>query len=493
MSLMGIDIGTTGVKVLVFNEDGKILANGYEEYNLIFPKPGWVEFDTKKQWNTIFDVIKKVNLSPEVKKDPVTALAASTFSEGLTPLDTKGNIIHDTIYSTDSRSIKELEFILSKYSREELFKKTGYPPGFICPLNKILWIKNNYPDIFKKTKRILFTDDLLAYKLGIDKPSINYSLASRTLFFDINNKCWIENLLSDLDIDIDLFSKPCPSGIETGYIKKSIVEELGFVGKVSVVTGCQDQSCSAFGVGTFKEGITADGMGTVECIAVCMNEISTTKKMLDNNFSLQVHAIKDKYVTLAYNLSAGSIIKWFRNNLANGDISEIRSLADNLREGPSRLLVLPYFSASGTPYLDPIAKGSIVGLDLNTEKEDIFKGFIEGIVFEICFNIELLLKNGITVSELRVSGGGVKSEFELLLKASIIDKPILRMDIDEAGCLGAMILAGTGTDKFNLEEALYKFIKIKNIIAPDQKLREKYLQKFEQYKKMYNLISQIYD
>ena len=224
MSLLGIDIGTTGIKAIVFSEDGKILATDYMDYSQIFPEPGWVEFDTEDQWNKVFKVIKSVNHAPEVKKDPVTALSVSTFGEGLTPVDSKGNIIHNTLYSTDARSIKELEFILSRYSAETLFKRTGYPPGFICPLNKILWIKNNRPEVYKLTKKILFTDDLLYYKLGIEDTSINYALASRTLFFDIRKKVWAEDILEDFDIDVSLFSKPSPSGVHIGNVSKSVLD-----------------------------------------------------------------------------------------------------------------------------------------------------------------------------------------------------------------------------------------------------------------------------
>lgn len=188
MSLLGIDIGSTVTKAIVFNTDGEILTSDYREYDLLFPQPGWVEFDTKDQWNKIFDVLKKVNSEPNVKKDPVTALSVSTFGEGLTPVDENGNIIFNTIYSIDARSVKELEFILSKYSKKELFEITGFPPGFICPLNKILWIKNNRPEIYKKTKKILFTDDLFYHKLGVEDLRINYALASRTLFFDVRKR-----------------------------------------------------------------------------------------------------------------------------------------------------------------------------------------------------------------------------------------------------------------------------------------------------------------
>ena len=491
MSIMGVDIGTTGTKAIAFSENGKVLATDYKEYNLLFPKTGWVEFDTADQWKKIFEVLKKVNSDPEVIKDPVTAIAVTTVGESFTPVDDKGDILYNTIYSTDARSIKELEFVLSKYNAQYLMDITGYPPGYISPLNKIIWMKNNEPGIYKKTKKFLFTEDLFFHKMGIKNTKINYALASRTLFFDVRTKKWTEDILASFDIDVDLFSAPSPSSVEIGLMDKKIADELGFKGKVSIVTGAHDQPCAALGVGAVKGGISADGMGTVECVTTCMEDAITNEEMLKNNFSCQAHAVDGKYVALAYNMSSGSVVKWFRDNLAGGDNQAIRNISSRLTFEPSKLFTLPYFSASGTPYLDPKPKGSIIGLDLDTGKEDIFKGIIEGLVFEICFNIGLSQSSGVEIVEIRAVGGGSKSDYELKLKASISNRPILRMDITEAGCLASMMLAGLGTRKFTMSEAISQFVKVKDVFEPDQKIRERYLDKFEKYKEIYGLVSKL--
>jgi xylulokinase len=492
MSIMGIDIGTTGTKAIAFSENGKPLASDYKEYNLMFPNPGWVEFDTVGQWNKIFEVIKKVNNDPEVKKDPVTAVAVSTFGESFTPIDDKGKILYNTIYSTDSRSIKESDFVLSKYKAEYLMDITGYPPGYICALNKIIWLKNHEPQVYKKTKKLLFTEDLFFHMMGIKNTKINYALASRTLFFDVRAKTWTKNILDTFDIDVDLFSTPSPSSVEIGFIDKKIADELGFKSNVSIVTGAHDQPCAALGVGAVKGGISSDGMGTVECVTTCMEDALTNKEMLKNNFCCQAHAVDGKYVALAYNLSSGSVVKWFRDNLAGGDNQAIRDISSKLTFEPSNLFTLPYFSATGTPYLDPKPKGSIIGLDLDSSKEDIFKGLIEGLVFEICFNIGLSQSSGIETVEIRAVGGGSKSDYELKLKAAISNRPILRMDVTEAGCLASMMLAGLGTRKFTMSEAISQFVKVKDVFQPDQKIRERYLGKFEKYKEIYGLVSKLF-
>ena len=313
MSLLGIDIGTTGTKAVAFNEEGKEIANGYLEYNLIFPRPGWVEFNTDEIWEKIFNVIKIVNNNEKVKKDPVVGLSVSTIGESFAPVSMEGDILYNTIYSTDSRGLKESDYIYNKISKKELYNITGYPPGFISPLNKILWIKNEMPKIYKKTKKFLFTEDFLYHKLGIEDTKISHSLCSGTLFFDIREKKWSSKILNILDIDENLFSEPVLSGEIIGDIKKEIAEELGFRKRVSIISGGHDQQCAALGSGAFGNGIAADSMGTVECITIPMNRLLVNDYMYSNNYSNQIHVIDGMNTVLAANLSSGSILKWYRD------------------------------------------------------------------------------------------------------------------------------------------------------------------------------------
>lgn len=501
MSLMGIDIGSTGTKAIVFSEEGKILASSYGEYDFVFPNPGWVEFDIVDMWEKVFNVIREVNASEQVKKDPVVALAVSTVGESFTPIDRKGNALYNTIYSTDSRSTKDLEYILSKISAKDLYSITGLIPQFVTALNKILWVKNNMPEIYANTEKILFTEDLLHHKLGLSDLKINYSLSSTTLFFDIRKKIWSKRILDEFDISGDLFSTPTPSGVEVGNIRKDIGEGLGFTRKVSVVTGGHDQQCAALGVGAVVGGIAADGVGTVECVTAVFDEIVIKNSMFENDFSIRAHVIDDMYASFAYNFTAGSVLKWYRDVLAMEEKKEAESknidayeyFFSGLTFEPTGMYVLPYFSSSGTPYHDPVTKGSIIGLGLTTSKKDIFKAMVEGLVFEIVFNIELLEKSGVKVTELRAVGGGSRSDYWLKLKSSVSGKPIKRMNITEAGCLATMMLAGKGIGKFTIDEALSNFIEAREEFLPDKKIKERYLENYENYKKVYRLVSQLFE
>lgn len=501
MSLMGIDIGTTGTKAIVFSEEGKVLANSYLEYNLLFPKPGWVEFDTEDMWGKVFNVIRNVNSREAVQNDPVSALAVSTVGESFTPIDDKGEILCNTIYSADSRSVKELEYMLSVIPAKDLYYITGLPPQYVTALHKIIWVKNNLPDVFKKTSKILFTEELLHHKLGIRDYRINYPLSSTTLFFDLREKKWSSRILGAFDLDPGLFAVPAPSGTEIGRVREDIASDLGFKGRVSIVTGGHDQQCAAFGVGAVSGGIAADGTGTVECVVPVFDDIIMKDSMFDNDFSTRAHIVEDKYVSFAYNLTAGSILKWYRDKLApdQREIAEAmgRDAYDYFFSGlnyePSGIYTLPYFSGSGTPYHDPITKGSMIGLSVSTERKDIFKSLVEGLVFEIGFNLELLDRSGIKINELRAVGGGSRSDYWLTLKASVINTVVKRMDITEAGCLATMMLAGSATGIFTIDEAQEKFVKVEKEFYPDPEITERYREHYEKYKKIYGLISQLYE
>ena len=500
MSILGIDIGSTGVKAIAFNEEGQILVSSYSEYNFIFPKPNWIELDVENMWKQIFNTIRMINSSEEIKKDSVESLSVSAIGSSLTPLDKFGNVLYNTIYPTDTRSIKEHEYILREIPPKALYNICGYPPGFLSPLSKILWVKKNFPHIYLKTKKILFTEDLLYHKLGIRNTKISYSSCSRTLFFDIRSKNWSERILNEFDIDKNLFSEPSISGIEIGYIEKDTRNNLGFKKKVSVVTGGFDEYCNALGVGAIKSETAANNIGSTECITTVTDRIIINNNMFKNNFSTQDHVIRGKYITLAYNITAGSIIKWFKDEIISEEKTEINKtklssydfLFSGLTFKPSGLVFLPYFAGSGTPYLDPKSKGALIGLNLSTGKKDIFKSIIEGLVFEITVNLELLKKSGVNILEIRAMGGGTKSDYWLNLKSSIINMPIKRMKITEAGCLAAMILAGYGTNKFNINEAVKNFVEIDKEFYPDKNIHSKYIESLERYRKLYKLIKQIF-
>jgi xylulokinase len=497
MSLLGIDIGTTGCKAMAFNINGDVIASSYKEYSLLISSDGLVEYDPDEVLKSVKAIIRNVNSCPGIAKDPVEAFSISVPGDEVLPIDKNGKALYNVICSLDSRGLKENEFVNKKIGIRKLYNITGLPPSNMYALNRILWFKNSSTGIYSKVYKFASWDSYIFKNFGLDCVS-DYSVCSRTLAFDIVNKKWSEEILNSLDIPAELFPECLPSGKVIGVLPDAIADDLGFVKKVYGVSGGFDQICAALGSGVIREGMASVGSGTVECMQVIVPNPITSETMLKSNYPFSNHILKDSYICLAINFGGGSLLKWFRDNIAyeekleaEGRKIDIYKLFDEkAAKSQNPLLVYPYFEGAQTPINDPFAKGIMMGFTLGTKKEDIIRGILEGITFELKLNIDTLEKNGIKIDSLNASGGGSKSDFWLQLKADITGKPIRSLNINEAGCLAASIIAGYGIGKYNsISDAVKQIIKIKKEYYPDRKNYGYYSGRFELYKKMYPLIS----
>ena len=500
MSLLGLDIGSTGTKGLVFSEDGRVIAKAYREYPMRFPRAGWVEIDSNEMWDKILDLLRELNaklnsgLDYGSARDPITALSVSTFGEAFTPVDKTGGILFNTIYPLDSRCTDELARVVEDFGENFLYETTGVIPSYLYSLSKLLWIKKHASGVYKKTDRFLFNEDMLFRRLGLTDTKVSYSLSSRTMFFDLKEKAWSSKILDRYGIAPERFSSPAPSGEIVGEISRKVGEELGFERPVYLVTGGHDQACAALGAGSIREGTAADGIGTVECLVPAFDGMRINDRMKKNGFCCEPSALSGLYVTLAYNMTAGSVLSWYRNTIGFKD--EHRSKQEGidfydyvfrrLEYKPAKVHTFPYFGASGTPYFYPRALGAFVGLSLDTDNREIMQSIIEGLTFEMKYNLDSLEESGVRTSELRAIGGGAKSDYWLQLKSNLLEKPVYRMEVEEAGCLATMILAGVATSVFpSCEEAVNRFVRIKNEFRPKGDNLDLYLAKYEKYKKMF--------
>ena len=299
MSLLGIDIGTTGCKAIVFDTYGKMLASSYKEYGLIISKEGLVEYDPEEVLKSIKAIIKNINSNPQVIKDPTEAFSLSVPGDEALPVNKNGKALHNMICSLDSRGIKENLVICEKIGVKKLYDITGLPPSNMYALNRILWLKSNNGEIYNSTYKFVCWDSYIFKNLGFDFVS-DYSVCSRTLAFDIINKRWSEEILNKLNISSDLFPKCLPSG-KLGVLPKELASELGFKKKVYAVTGGFDQICAALGSGVIKKGRASVGTGTVECMQVFVANPITNDSMLKSSYPFSNHILKDSYICLAIN------------------------------------------------------------------------------------------------------------------------------------------------------------------------------------------------
>lgn len=498
MGILGLDVGTTGCKATVFDYQGNIKSSAYREYDVITPKPGWQELNPEKVWGSVKWVIKRS--VQEYAGEEIKAISISSFGEAATPVDRDGNILYNSILYIDPRGEQEIGIIHEKLGNDRVLEITGSSIHPMYTLGKIVWIKENLPEIYKKTWKFLLYGDFIMYKLGA-QPSIDYSLAARTMAFDITQKQWSDEILDCVGVEQDKFSFPVQGGSIIGQISKNIAYELGLPKGVLLVAGGHDQPCAALGAGITESRKAVDGMGTVECITPAFDKPVLSPEMVKYNFACVPHLKKDMYVTYAFNFTSGSLLKWYRDTFAFEEKRIVQQkrvdvydlIIKNAKKEPSDIFILPHFSGAATPYMDTDSKGAMVGLSLDTDKSEIIKAVLEATNYEMMVNIECLERAGIYIDELRAVGGGAKSDYWLQLKADMTGKKIVSLNVAEAGTLGVAMLAGTASGAYkSVDQAASRLIRVKKEYYPDPKLTNIYAQKFLDYKKIYPAVKSIY-
>jgi xylulokinase len=497
MSYLGLDIGTSGCKALVFDDHGKELASAYSEYPLITPKEGWVELDSEEVCAKCFDVIKEVAL--KTSADPILAMGISSLGEAFTPVDKNGTILGNGMVSSDTRASGLVDEFCAAFGSEKLYLSTGHTAYPMFSLFKLIWIRKNRPELWEKTAKFLCFEDLLHLKLGLD-PAIGYPLAGRTMLFNVIDHQWDEQILSAIGLESNQLAKPLPSGSVVGTIPAKIASQLSLQNEVLVVTGGHDQSCGALGAGIVSEGMAMYATGTVECITPAFEKPVFSDNQFKSNYCTYDFVIPDMYTTVAYSLTGGNILKWYRDEfafrekeIAKQNVRNIYDIIlDSLPQSPSKLLVLPYFTPTGTPYFDSQITGAIIGLRFNTTREEILRALLEGVAFEMRLNLSILEKSGIVIDELRAIGGGAKSKIWTQLKANVLNKPITTVLVTEAGCLGVAILAKSAITGISAKVIVSEWVKIAQTIFPQNEFVEHYDKQFQTYMKLYPALKSIH-
>ncbi|MHC1696191.1 MAG: L-fuculokinase [Eubacteriales bacterium] len=484
MAFIGLDIGTTGCKALSFGEDGQSHACSYMEY---VRGDNVYEIDGEEIWRCTLEVLADCFSRTG---QAVRALAVSSFGESFVPVDIKGNALMSAQLYTDKRGRDECDLLRSS-AEEDFMRIAGVKPHPMYSLPKMMALRKGNPDIYARTDKFLFMASYIIFKLT-GQAVTDYSLAARSMAFDVREKRWSRELLSIAGIDEDKLPAALPSGSVVGEILPAVASRLGLSSPVLVATGGHDQVCAAVGAGVLSPGVAVDGIGTVECITPVFDKPMLNKDFLDSHFACVPFAIADSYVTYAFSFTGGAVLKWYRDQLAKYEeiiakergISVYRLLDEQGSAAPTDLIVVPLFAGSATPDMNDDARGAILGLRLDTSSADIYRALLEGVTFEIAYNIEALERSGIRVDELRAVGGGAKSPYWLGIKASVTGRVIVPLQTEEAGATGAAMLAGVATRTYpSLTHAAELFVKTKPPIYPNPRDTELYKKQYQRYKK----------
>jgi xylulokinase len=486
---LGIDIGTGSCKAAIFNEKGRQISVAYREYDIISKHTGWAELDTQEVIEKCFEVIRES--ASHIQEGSVVGMGISSQGEAFRLVDKEGKALCNALVSSDTRAHEIIGPWIEKFGEEKLYRITGHTPHPMFSLFKLLWIRTHTPRIWERTQRILCFEDLLQYRLGIKDPSMGWPLAGRTMLFDVVNHRWDAEILETAGIRKEQLSDPLQPGSFAGTVDVKISRELNLSDHTVVVTGGHDQTCSALGAGAIEPGIAVYASGTVECITPAFRKQVFSRELHKNNLCTYDHAVPGMFATVAFSLTGGNLLKWFRDEFGQLETERGKRekcdpyelLMAQIPEEPSRLIVLPYFTPSGTPYFDVSVKGAILGLDLTVTRMEILRALLEGIAFEMKLNLDLLHQSGCEVQELRIIGGGARSLRHIQLKADVIGMPITRVDITEAGCMGVAMLAKAACSKQLVSEIALEWVKPVSRIEPQQ--QEHYVAKFQSFKRLY--------
>ena len=494
MLVGGLDVGTTGCKLTVYSSDGKFVNNEYVEYD-VSRQNGEHEIDASVIWTAVCTVIKNT-----YKKHPLLgAVGVTTFGETFVLIDNNDSVLLPSMLYTDPRGEKETEALNDSLGEERIISIAGVKPHSMYSLPKLMWIKNNLPHIYNKAKRVLLMEDYIVYMLS-GKAQIDYSLAARTLGFDIKNKCWSTEIFDASGIDISLMSEPVPTGTAAGKIHPSLAEKLGISSEIIIVNGCHDQVAAAVGSGVFEVGDAVDGTGTVECVTPIFDGIPQSRKLYEEGYSVVPYVFDGTYACYALSFTGGATLKWFRDNFAKYEMEAASEKGTNVyaeldsrvSNKPTDLLILPHFAGAANPYMDTGSRAVMVGLTLEHTAVDIYKALMEGVTYEIMLNIEHLESAGIKLKRLVATGGGASSDVWLGIKADVLNRPVTALDAKEAGACGTCMLTAVAVGACkNLEDARQSFVKTKSRFEPCPKRVEIYKKNYEAYKKIYEAVRPI--
>ncbi|MCB0068478.1 MAG: hypothetical protein KDD77_15050 [Caldilineaceae bacterium] len=490
MSLLGIDVGTTGCKVLAISSEGQIITLQQCEYNLQRPQTGWAELDSRAVWASIKDVLRSV--VAETKHDPVTALSVSSMGEAITPVSANREILGNSLMGFDERGTETVQH-LQQIDPTSFLRRSGNIVTNMMGGPKLVWLRDNQPELFEKTYKFLNWADLVSYLQGGD-PVTNYGLANRTLFFDLEGERWSKETLDYVGMPIEKLPDVAPSGTPIGEVSSEMQRELGLPPGVKIIVGAHDQCANGLGAGVSKPGMAVYAIGTFIVIVPAYDRIPPADQMLAIQLNVEHAALPDMYVSFYYNLTGGSLLKWFRDNFTAAEHAAARQqgvdiydlLLAEMPPEPSSVLVLPHFGVTGAPYYDERPYGLIAGLTLGTTRGEYVRGLLEGATYYFREGLELMEAAQIHIDEFRAVGGGAKSDTWMQIKANILERPLVRPRMTEATALGVAALAGLGGGVYSsVDEAMGQLIQIDRVFEPDLRWKPAYDEQFARYKKMY--------
>lgn len=483
---IGIDLGTSGVKLLLTRSDGEIIRTVTRSYDLIIPKSSWSEQDSNLWLSQTLDGLK--SLIKGYEKD-IEAIGFSGQMHGLVILDENDRVLRPAILWNDQRTTKEVDYLNREVGINQLLKYTGNIAltGLTAP--KLLWVKNNEPELFGKIKKIMLPKDYLAYKLT-DVFATDVSDVSGTLYYDVENKKYSQEMLDILNVNINQLPKVYESYQKIGVLNQITKDDLNINQDVDVIIGGGDQAVGAVGVGIVENGKANISLGTSGVIFVASNDFKVDHV---SHFQSYCHA-NGNYHLMSVMLNAAGALKWWSEKIFNqNDYDAYFKRVENAKI-ENDLYFLPYLSGERAPINDPKAQGVFIGLDLSQGKADMDRAVIEGVTFALKQSFEKMRGLGLHIPTVRITGGGAKSAVWAQMIADILEVDVHTMEVEEGPAFGAAILAMVGHGTYeNVEDACRYIVKLDKFYKQNYKKSKIYRKKYQKFGIIYPKVKALFE
>ena len=484
MYYIGVDLGTSALKLVMMKGNGELVKTVSKEYPLYFPRSGWSEQNPTDWFSAVKEGLKELAACTDEK---IAGISFGGQMHGLVILDKDDNVLRPAILWNDGRSTEETDYLNNVIGKEKLSKLTANIAfaGFTAP--KILWVKNNEPEIFAKISKIMLPKDYISYMLS-GSFSTDYSDASGMLLLDVKNKKWSKEMIDICSISEDMLPKLYESYEVVGAIKPELAKELGLNDDIKIVAGAGDNAAAAIGTGTVGEGACNISLGTSGTVF-----ISSKNFGVDSFNALHSFAHADgNYHLMGCMLSAASCNKWWMEEiLKTKDFAKEQENIENL--GENNVFFLPYLMGERSPHNDPDAAGTFIGMRMDTKREDMTLAIFEGVTFALRDSLEVARSLGIKIEKTMICGGGAKSPLWKRLVANILNVEVEVPVSEEGPGFGAAILAAVGCGEYeSVEDAAKSIIKIKEKIKPEADLVVKYEEKYQKFKRIYPALKDVF-
>ncbi len=493
MYVIGLDIGTSGVKSTLFDMQANVVCNAYEEYDLISDAPGHYELNPAELLEKSIAVIARSMQKVDATK--VRAICLTSFAESFVCMDEQKQVLANTMIYMDRRGEQECAEFVAQFGEDTVYSIGMQPIESMFACYKLRWMSKNKPQVLRQTKKLSFIADFVAYALGAEHVC-DYSLCARSAMFDVRAKQWWADGVRFAGIDPAVLPKPVPSGSAAGQVDDAAASKTGLSAGTLIVIGGHDQVLAAVGCGITKQGDIANGMGTVDCVTTLLGEASIDIPLMKRyGLPLIPYIQEGSYMTSAFNKSGGSVIKWFRDTMAKdlkNDANAFEKLNMEMPAEPTNLLMLPYLAGGATPESDDDMPAAFFGATLHTSRGDWMRGMMEGeaYVMKRCLQCFDGFKD--EDGKFVVVGGGSKSDTWMQIKANVFDR---RIDIpvnQEAGTLASAMLCYVNLGLVgSLQEAQDRFVLTNKSFVPNEKVAEVYARKYNQFIRARKLAAKI--